>query len=178
MPELLPWLPWETSDATVVDAKGNIRRLPAGYKSHWNGRYHVLEREMLTELLPESAGPITWLSIKRNDRAPIHDWRELQRIKNELCGPDREAIEIYPAEDRKVDTSNQFHLWVFPKGLRIPIGYDERLVLGEEMSHHPDPNIAKAVQRPFDPDDPWNAKTPVERDAVLTQRLTDGMGYA
>lgn len=33
-------------------------------------------------------GPeITWLSIKRRDKQPIHDWRDLQDIKNQLVGP-------------------------------------------------------------------------------------------
>lgn len=56
---------------------------------------------------------IVHLSIRRNDREPIHDWRHLQRIKNELIGPNNEGIELYPSERRVVDTVNQFHLWVF-----------------------------------------------------------------
>lgn len=80
---------------------------------------------------PEGWPAIDWLSIKRLDRRAIHDWRELQRIKNELCGPEREAVEIYPAESRKVDTSNQFHLWVFEEGSRLPFGYSSRCVVDE-----------------------------------------------
>ena len=52
------------------------------------------------------------LSIKRLDRKPIHDWRDLQRIKTELVGPECEGLELYPAESRLVDVANQFHLWV------------------------------------------------------------------
>jgi hypothetical protein len=37
----------------------------------------------------------------------VHDWRDLQRIKNQLVGPECEAVELYPAESRKVDTANQ-----------------------------------------------------------------------
>ena len=54
------------------------------------------------------------LSFKTHGREPRHDWREMQRIKNELCGTACEAIEIYPSKDRTVDTCNQYHLWVFP----------------------------------------------------------------
>ena len=43
---------------------------------------------------------IDHLSIKLRTKAPIHDWRDLQEIKNLLCGPEREAIEVYPAESR------------------------------------------------------------------------------
>lgn len=66
------------------------------------------------------------LSIKRIDREWIHDWRDLQEIKNLLVGPDHEAIELYPAEKRVVDTSNQYHLWVLAESrLRFPFGWDK-----------------------------------------------------
>jgi len=76
---------------------------------------------------------IIHLSIKRRDKRPIHNWRQLQRIKNELVGEEYEAVEIYPAESRLVDTSNQYHLWVFtdPK-FRLPFGFDGRMVLDEK----------------------------------------------
>lgn len=84
----------------------------------------------------------TWLSIVRRDRSATHDWRHLQRIKNELCGPEREAVELYPAESRLVDTNNQYHLWVAPEGATLPLGYTHR-----EVSDNP-PGAHK--QRPFD----------------------------
>ena len=46
------------------------------------------------------------LSIKRRDKEAIHDWRDLQEIKNQICGPEIEAVELYPAEARKVDSAN------------------------------------------------------------------------
>ena len=73
-------------------------------------------------------GLIDYLTIKRHDKKAIHDWRHFQIIKNELCGEDREAVEIYPAENRLVDTANQFHLWVIPNGDSMPFGFTERLV--------------------------------------------------
>ena len=66
---------------------------------------------------------ITYLSIKRLDLEPIHDWRDLQEIKNQICGKDREGLELYPAEDRVVDTANQYHMFVFGKGHGIPLGF-------------------------------------------------------
>lgn len=63
------------------------------------------------------------LSIKRRDKAPEHDWRIFQDIKNSLCGPETEALELYPAESRLVDTSNQYHLWVHKHGLIKGIGW-------------------------------------------------------
>jgi hypothetical protein len=66
------------------------------------------------------------LSIKRRDKLPVHDWRDLQRIKTELLGPECEAVELYPAESRVVDTANQYHLWgMADPAFRFPIGWNE-----------------------------------------------------
>ena len=78
-------------------------------------------------------GKCDYLSIKTIDKEPIHDWRDLQQIKNELCGKDREALEIYPAESRLVDTANQYHLWVIPKDAQIPFGFTQREVITKEQ---------------------------------------------
>jgi hypothetical protein len=96
----------------------------------------------LRRIMNEKFGEMFHLSIKRRDKEPIHDWRDLQEIKNKIIGPECEAIEIYPAESRKVDTANQYHLWAFPDGVRIPIGFNERLVLD------PSPG-SNSKQRPF-----------------------------
>jgi hypothetical protein len=80
--------------------------------------------------------PVVHLSIKRIDREPMHDWRALQTIKNVLVGEEFEAIEIYPAESRLVDSANQYHLWVFNDPLaRIPIGWGSRLVDEIQVGH-------------------------------------------
>lgn len=63
------------------------------------------------------------LSIKRRDKKPIHDWRALQRIKNELIGEEFEAIEIYPRESELIDEANQYHLWVMSMGRISPVGF-------------------------------------------------------
>ena len=85
------------------------------------------------------------LSVKRRDKQPVHDWRHLQQIKNELVGHEYEAVEIYPAESRLVDTANQYHLWVFKDPtFRLPFGFSERFVGGPEEA-----TAVGAVQRPF-----------------------------
>jgi hypothetical protein len=82
------------------------------------------------------------LSIKRNDRQPIHDWRDLQEIKNKLIGPECEGFELYPSESRKVDTANQYFLFVCTdETFRVPVGFNERMV-----SERP---LGKSVNRPF-----------------------------
>ena len=78
-------------------------------------------------------GQITYLSIKRRDKKSCHDWRHFQTIKNELVGKDCEAIELYPNENRLLDTANQYHLFCLPKGIIMPVGFQTRSVLAEEL---------------------------------------------
>lgn len=95
------------------------------------------------------AGTIIWhLSIKRIDKAPIMDWRDLQAIKSQLCGDEAEAIQLFPAESRVVDTSNQYHLWVFMRSgskrlPRVPVGWETAMVVNEAA-------VPSARQRPRD----------------------------
>ena len=91
-----------------------------------NSRYEVQIRRKCDVFGP--GADVIWLSIKRIDKEPIDEnhWRELQRIKNEVLGPEWEAVEIYPAESRMVDTSNQYHCWALPLGMKLPFGFDER----------------------------------------------------
>lgn len=72
------------------------------------------------------------LSIKRHDRAAIRDWRHLQQIKNDVAGAEREAAELFPAESRLMDTSNQYWLHVAPAGTRFPFGFESGAVSDDE----------------------------------------------
>lgn len=88
--------------------------------------------------------PMIHLSIKRIDKQPIHDWRVLQQIKNALMGEEFEAMELYPAESRLVDSANQYHLWCIddPKA-RFPLGFTSRLVDDQN-------SLGGSVQKPFE----------------------------
>jgi hypothetical protein len=111
-----------------------------------NSRYQVnVRRQDPAE--GSGAPPLVHLSIKciwNGKRPPGPErFRDFQRIKNELVGPECEATEVYPAESRLVDTSNQFHLWVFDDPtFRIPWGFGSRLVT--------DIQILDSVQQPFE----------------------------
>lgn len=108
----------------------DITRLLAPEEQWANDQYVVF----VTRAAPNDDDPGGWvtrLSIRRQDRAPARDWRHLQQIKNEICGVDVEAVELYPAEDRLVDTANQYWLWCMRPGTRCPVGWhDGRMVAG------------------------------------------------
>ncbi len=98
---------------------------------------------------PQPRSELLWLSIHRKDRKAVRDWRHMQAIKNEVAGPDRVAVEVYPAESDLVDTSNEYHLWVLPASIgRLPFGFDAGLLMDEaEVKRE---NTA-AQQRPWQP---------------------------
>jgi hypothetical protein len=141
------------------DFAANYERL-TGSREHAEAQYDKLledeiwlndEYQVNIDKNPECVGfpnTVVWhLSIKRRGKNPIHDWRDLQAIKNTLVGPDYDAIELYPKASRTVDGANQHHLWVFieaygVKGPTFPIGWGTRAVTSN-------PNFPGTVQRPL-----------------------------
>jgi hypothetical protein len=129
----------DTSPEAAEDIVANLEQ-----EEVWlNSRYQVNVRRQK----PKQPGlpDLVHLSIKRRDKLALgrERFRDLQRIKNELVGPECEAVEVYPAESRLVDTSNQYHLWVFDDPtFRYPFGFDSRLVT--------DDSLIGSIQQPFD----------------------------
>lgn len=121
---------------------------PFGSAMFGNDYYMVIVSRM--DSTPDGDG-FLHLSIKNVDNAPIRDWRHFQRIKDELVGQDREAIELYPRRGRVVDEANQYHLWVMPAGFEIQIGYRDGQVCDADIANRP--QFSK--QRPFGEDDPY-----------------------
>jgi len=84
----------------------------------WSSIYTVQTLETFTPL-----GPILHLKIRRHDENEITaPWQTLQRIKNDILGPDILAIEIYPTDARTINEANYRHLWTLPPTLSLPFG--------------------------------------------------------
>lgn len=99
----------------------------------WNNdKYQVsiFEAQLHDENWPEM-----WhLSIKRHDRYPVFNWRDIQTVKNELIGVENEAVQLFPAESRLVDGANQYHLFVLKDpGLQFPFGFTNRMVTERQI---------------------------------------------
>lgn len=125
----------------------------------WKNRFYTVVKTVLEPELGEASG--LHLSIRHNERKAVRDWRHFQRIKNELAGTEREAVEIFPPESQLVDTSNQYHLWVLPEGTTSFFTWNEgRHVTNEANDPQTalwlrekglDPAVIRnAVQRPYD----------------------------
>ena len=72
-----------------------------------------------------------WLSVRIASKGfygdtHLRDWRDFQMIKQDLCGPNKMAVEVYPKQKYCVDTAHVFHLWVLPEDIDLPIGWKNR----------------------------------------------------
>jgi hypothetical protein len=123
------------------------------YKEYFGGRTPSLsEKQHVVELMVQNltsfdiyqndtyivevmhTPPYIHLSIQRNDGEPRESWRDFQQIKNEIVGVEHEAMEIFPAESRLVDTANKYHLWVHADPHhRIPVGFERRRVTSKPL---------------------------------------------
>ena len=87
-----------------------------------NSRYQVLVNFEETPGWP----PMAHLKIKAHDKRCVRDWRDIQRIKNEICGTEAEGVELYPAEKRLVDEVNEIHIFVLHPATSFPFGCQGR----------------------------------------------------
>lgn len=92
-------------------------------KEHWsNGTYYaILDKDCDCEYFvgSELFGHHVWYlrvgridSIFQEQGVPMHDWSVLQGIKNEIVGPEFEAVELYPAQSRLMNHECCYHLWI------------------------------------------------------------------
>lgn len=118
------WGPWEWRNHTAAHDFQQARvtpygiPLPAGLKGACLNRvFSVMFFEVTT-----SWGVVEHLMIRRHDGGTGVTWAEKQRIKDELVGQDRLAIEVYPALADLVDDAPIYHLWALPQGFALPFG--------------------------------------------------------
>lgn len=107
------------------------------YELFVNDKYQVAKRISPSNPAFDIPFDAVHLSIKRLDREPIHDWRDLQWIKNQLVGDEIEMWECYPKESHLIDTANQYHMWGFLTEHKIiPFGWTEpRRVIDHDLEN-------------------------------------------
>ncbi len=109
-----PFGPWEVRD---IDKHHPMRALGPKWRQecYLNNRYSVQISDDLCSL-----GTMVHLWVGRHDDQMPRSWMDLQRIKNELVGEGRIAVEVFPAENQFINQANMAHLWVFPEGFYLP----------------------------------------------------------
>lgn len=95
----------------------------AGYSAGYDNGYERGRREAddwisVNDQLPTTHGPAIQVLIQNHTNTPIvNHWREIQRIKNEVFGPEVMAIEYFPAANELIDTHNIYWIFIFPDGM-------------------------------------------------------------
>lgn len=135
------WTKWNEYKTGFNSVTGEEQPLDENEILYANGLFHVLLKILQPDVGITGA---LWLSIRRNDRKAIRDWRHFQRIKNELAGMEREGLEIFPPESSLVDGANQYHLWILPEGQTTPFTWKQ----GRKVNNVSD--YVGAVQRPYE----------------------------
>lgn len=98
----------------------DIRKHPTWMtRAFSNNRYIV----MIDDNVMTDKGTAIRAMIQTVDDQPIKNhWSEIQKIKNEIFGPEAIGIEYYPAESKLINVHNIYWLWIFPVGvLPIPL---------------------------------------------------------
>lgn len=83
-----------------------------------NGWIAVMVRPVVSDLLGIT---IHHAAIRTALSAEL-GWKELQRLKDEIFGTDRMAVQVYPRRCELVDAADMYHLWVFPPGYIFDFG--------------------------------------------------------
>ena len=147
------WTPF----VAVIPHRDGVRVELEKDETYWSNSFYTVVKKLIEG---KEDGAIH-LSIRHNQRKAVRDWRHFQRIKNELAGPEREGIEVFPPESQLVDTANQYHLFVYPVGMSSPFSWDvgrhvtddpndaETRAWVESIGANPD-EVAGAVQRPYE----------------------------
>jgi hypothetical protein len=111
-----PMTPFEAQDVSDIPGRctlvSNERWSPIAYV---NNRYTVQISTVATAI-----GEVMHLWIRHHAGEMPRAWSDLQRIKNEIAGNERAAVEVFPPASELVDSANMAHLWVFPEDYVIP----------------------------------------------------------
>jgi hypothetical protein len=108
----------------------------------WHNKWYNVSVRRYTSGFPVGGGPYVIVGLTHISERAVHDWRDMQCIKNDICGEEWEGVELYPAESRLIDPSNRFYLWCVPLGVLtwgLNIPGRRVLTMGESI----------APQRPF-----------------------------
>jgi hypothetical protein len=146
-------IPRDAAKAQLVRA-ALLAKPPEFFQQYCHGRVpdllekmHFIERMIQSAAAPKSYAndiytvqvrnepPYVHLTISGLDGEPCKNWSHFQRIKNELVGSECEAVELFPADSRLVDTRNEYHLWVLADpASRYPFGFTERRVWDKPLT--------------------------------------------
>lgn len=122
------WSYWKRADADQMAAAwdATMEACPVGGLG-WTREMHTVWTNgwlcvMVRTLMHTSLGFTMDHCAMRTALGAELRFAEKQRVKDEIFGEDRMAVEVFPRTGDLVDAANMFHLWVFPAGYRFDFG--------------------------------------------------------
>lgn len=122
------WSPWKRADAAQMAAAwdATVEAVPNGGFG-WTREMHTVWTNgwlcvMVRTLHRTSLGFTIDHCAMRTALGAELRFAEKQRVKDEIFGEDRSAIEVFPRKADLVDEADMYHLWVFPAGFRFDFG--------------------------------------------------------
>lgn len=64
---------------------------------------------------------IRHLAFRTATGAMLNRFYDLMSIKNQICGEDCVAVQVYPKDSEIVDDADMTHIFCFPKGFNLPL---------------------------------------------------------
>lgn len=86
-------------------------------KAHKNKVFSVLDRTLENGVRHLAVASLS--GVRPN-------WHEMQRIKDEIAGCDRTAVEVYPPATEIVDEADMFHIWVLTDRLPFSLALSSK----------------------------------------------------
>lgn len=126
---------WHSTPDGAPNAKGWAREFT---RIAENGIFSVPIRDV-----PTPWGTVRHAMISTPAGAIEPTWAERQRIKNELLGRERVAVEVFPAMSQLVDAADCYHLWLLPAGFALPFGLHDQA----HQSPSPDAGVEAPAER-------------------------------
>lgn len=92
-----------------------------GYKTLHDWVHRVFVNKRYLVMTANRDGGVLQILVQRTDGRSKRNWHDLQRIKDEIAGHSRTAIEVFPPADEVIDGAHVTHLWVLPEGFELPV---------------------------------------------------------
>lgn len=107
------WGEWEEGPLPPPTARGWLADVDRVVKNH-------VVCVLIRTLRHTEWGEVQHAAIRNYSSTDV-PWAVKQRIKDELFGTGRVAVEVFPSANDLVDDANMYHLWILPEGFTLPL---------------------------------------------------------
>lgn len=113
------WGDWRKSPLPLGIPGSRIGGWCQEVRETWANNLYVV---LIRPFLDEDSNVVIHLAIRTasNLEPP---WRDMQRIKNEICGEEATAVQVMPPASELVDEADMYHIWVLSDRLPFTLAY-------------------------------------------------------